>query len=313
VLGVLALVGYGLYFLPRQVELVTLLGVFTVVAYRTMPSFNRITLALLSIRSHTYTFDIVETPKTVEVEDDLPKVSPLSFDHEISFERVSFRYPQGSQPTLLNLNFSVPKGKCVGIVGRSGTGKTTLLSLLLGFLRPTEGRIAVDGTELTPSNLRAWYRLIGYVQQEVYVVDDSLRANIAFGVPEGEVDDERLKSSLKRASLNELVETLPKGLDTKLSERGTSLSVGQKQRVGIARALYAGAEVLIFDEATSSLDRQTEDEITEAIKALLADELTILIVAHRLSTLRHCDFILELDAGSIKGVRSYNEVVTQGG
>ncbi|HLG19886.1 MAG TPA: ABC transporter ATP-binding protein, partial [Bdellovibrionota bacterium] len=266
---------------------------------------------LLSIKGHQYTLDVLEDAREAPAASGEPTSQPLPFDREINFDAVSYRYPDGSGETLNQISLTIQKGECVGIVGPSGSGKTTILNLLLGFLRPTSGRILIDRTELTPDRHGAWYRLIGYVQQEVFLLEGTLRENIVFGVPSDQVDIGRLNDVIRLASLEEFIGSLPQSVDTPVGERGATLSVGQKQRIGIARALYSGAQILIFDEATSALDPGTEAEITESIRQLSLEGYTVIIVAHRVTTLRHTQRIIELKKGALSHETTYGAISRQ--
>ncbi len=296
ILGVLLIVLYGLHFLERK-ELLLLLGIFTLAIYKILPSINKIMLAMMSIKGHEYVLDIVEKAQEVPEKEDEPK-EPISFNKLIEVKNLSYTYPNTKEKVLNNINFEVNKGQSVGFIGRSGSGKTTLANLLLGFLELKEGEILIDGKRLTSQTLYHWRDIIGYVQQEVFLVDGTLAENIAFG--HQDIDFQQVKKVAERASLSELIEELPNGLNTRVGERGSQISGGQRQRVGIARALYSGAKILFFDEATSALDNETEMEITEAINHLADDDLTMFIIAHRHSTLKYCDFIIELKDGKME-------------
>jgi ATP-binding cassette subfamily C protein len=206
-----------------------------------------------------------------------------------------------------NVSLTIPKGNAVAFVGPSGAGKTTMVDLLLGLLEPEQGSISVDGIDIQ-GNLSAWQRNIGYIPQSIYLADETLRNNIAFGLPEKEIDDEKVMEAVRLAQLDEMVSRLPDGLDTYLGEAGTRISGGQRQRVGIARALYHSPEVLVMDEATSALDNITEKHITEAIEALKG-ERTIVMIAHRLTTVKNCDTLYFMKEGKIIQMGSYDELV----
>lgn len=296
ILGILIIIGYGVAFLPSRGDLLILLGVFALAAYRILPSVNRMMMALMNIKSYQFTIGVVEKTKELDLDENTEK--DLKFNNCIEIKNLSYHYPSKKEDVLKEINISVKKGESIGFIGRSGSGKTTLANILLGFLKPTKGEILIDGVKLDEENLVAWRHLVGYVQQEVFLVDGTLAENIALGY--GDIDRTQVEAVIERASLKELVRDLPNGMDTMVGERGTRLSGGQRQRVGIARALYSGAKILFFDEATSALDTETETEITEAINSLAGDELTMFIIAHRLSTLKYCDRIIELNKGRMK-------------
>src|SRR6185503_9486015 len=225
----------------------------------------------------------------------------------VALERVSYGYEGEPEPVLTDVDLTIARGESIGIVGPSGAGKITLVDLLLGLLTPTKGRITVDGRDIAGA-LRSWQRHLGYVAQEPFVLDDTIRRNVAFGVADGEVDDRRVATALRLAQLGDFVRGLPGGLDTMLGERGTRLSGGQRQRVAIARALYHEPEVLVFDEATSALDTPTERELIAALEALHGVK-TLVVIAHRLTTVRHCDRIAVLRDGRLAAVGSYEELL----
>ena len=309
VLGIICLMLFGLFAMENKGQLTTLLGLFAIAAYRILPSVNRIMASILSIKEHQYTVDIITEIKPGNNYDDYEDkdLKPLSFENNISIENLSYSYSDNEQ-IVNDISFEIKKGETLGIIGRSGSGKTTLINILLRFLKEKKGAIRVDGVVLDTSNIREWRHLIGYVQQNVYIIDGTLAENIAFGIEKKDIDEGKLNNAIDAASLTELVRRLPEGMHTSIGERGAQISGGQRQRVGIARALYSNAKILFFDEATSALDTETETEITESIKKLSEQHLTMLIIAHRYSTLRYCDKIIELERGVIKGVYSYNEL-----
>lgn len=296
ILGIIMIIGYGIVYLPSRKDLLVLLAVFALAAYKILPSINRMMVAVMNIRSYQFTLNVIESVKELKEETEIFDL--LEFNREIKIKDLSYRYPGKTHDVLHGINFTVQKGQSIGFVGRSGSGKTTLINILLGFLNATKGQVLVDGVELNKSNVLSWRHLVGYVQQEVFLIDGTLAENIALGY--GEIDRNRVADVAKRASLIDLIDELPQGIDSRVGERGARLSGGQKQRVGIARALYSGAQILFFDEATSSLDSETENEITEAINHLSGDNLTMFIIAHRVSTLRYCDRIFELKKGFIQ-------------
>lgn len=309
-LGVIIMVLYGLYLLQSQEELLVILSLFALAAYRTMPSFSRIMNAILSIKGNLFTLDILEEADQAPPNYD-KYIHEMPFEESIAVEKLSFQYPGKDQRVLDDVSFEIKKGDKVGVIGKSGSGKTTLINLFLQFFEPSEGKIRVDGKELNASTQRAWRRHLGYVKQDIYLLDSTLKANIAFGIRDEDVDEKKLWEVIEKASLSEFVQELPEGIQTIVGERGAQLSGGQRQRIGIARALYSGAEVLLLDEATSALDTKTENEITESIYQLSDESLTLIVIAHRITTLKYCNKIIELDAGKVKGIRSYDEVFAE--
>lgn len=283
---------YGLYFLPNKESLLALLGVFAISAYRVMPSINRIMIAMNGLIENQYTFDVINQLDSTNV---MPMhEESILFEKEIKIENISFNYPGTKKVVLNKFNLNIKKGEILGIMGKSGSGKTTLMNILLGFLNPTSGRIRIDDQELNESTLNSWQRKIGYVQQEVFLLDTTLAENIAFGLKKKEINYNKLQYVIELSSLSELVESLPSEVDTIVGERGSELSGGQRQRIGIARALYFDSEILFFDEATSALDTQTEKDINESINNLSHQGLTMIIIAHRESSLINADRVIKL-------------------
>lgn len=235
----------------------------------------------------------------------------LPLDHALALEGIRYSYPGAAGASLEGIDLTIPARTSCGFVGSTGAGKTTLVDIVLGLLPPQAGRITVDGTAVDGTNLRAWQRSIGYVQQSVHLVDDTIAANIAYGVPPGEIDMDQVARAARMAKLDAFADTLPDGYMTKIGERGTRLSGGQRQRIGIARALYRDPEVIVFDEATSALDTVTERAVMDAIGAL-SGRKTVLIVTHRLSTVAACDQIVVLGGGRVEATGSY-EALSRGG
>ena len=221
----------------------------------------------------------------------------MAFAESVELRNLSFRFEDSEQLTIDNLSLTIRKGEKVGINGASGAGKTTLLNLMLGLYSPTSGEILVDGVALRGELVRQWQNSIGYVSQSIFLADDTLLANIAFGCDEDNIDMARIERAVEAASLTEFVASLPKGINSRIGECGALLSGGQRQRIGIARALYKQADILFFDEATSSLDSATEQSINRSIERLSADnkELTIVVVAHRESSLAYCDRVITIE------------------
>ena len=285
-------------------EIVPLLGVLALAAFRLMPSANRIVNLSNGIKFQLPLFDelyreliAIKSRKyhhrKLKIADVPP---PLSFTKEIHVEHLGFSYPAGEE-VLTDVNFSVPKGSFVGIVGASGAGKTTFVDILLGLFLPTHGKITVDGVDIR-RELRAWQANIAYVPQSIYLIDATIRENVALGEAPDEIDDARVHKALAMAELDAFVNAQPRGIETMVGERGVKLSGGQRQRIGIARALYQRPAVLVLDEATSALDNETERGITDTILKLKG-RITILSIAHRASTLAECDFKVRFEDGVI--------------
>lgn len=284
-------------------DMVASLGLFATAAFRLIPSVNRIAMAAQNFRFNECGLDALQRDL------DLPNAHPsatrtLVFGQAIALEGVSFRFSNTSTPALQGVTISIPHGKAIGIVGGSGAGKSTAVDVLLGLLEPSEGRVTVDGIDIR-DNLRGWQDLVGYVPQSIYLCDESLRDNIAFGVPPEEIDKQSLERAIRAARLEDFVASLPDGLSTVVGERGVRLSGGQRQRIGIARALYHDPQVLVLDEATSSLDTTTESEVMEAVNALHGVK-TLVIIAHRLSTVEQCDVVYRLEQGRVVSAGAYS-------
>ncbi len=236
----------------------------------------------------------------------------LPLERSLALEDIRYSYPGAEGPSLRGIDLTIPARTSCGFVGSTGAGKTTLVDIVLGLLTPRSGRVVVDGTAVDGGNLRAWQRSIGYVQQSVHLVDDTIAANIAYGIPPDEIDMDQVVRAARLASLDDFAAALPEGYLTTVGDRGTRLSGGQRQRIGIARALYRDPEVIVFDEATSALDTVTERAVMDAIGALSGHK-TVLIVTHRLSTVAACDQIVVLDGGRIEARGSYEELAAGGG
>ena len=235
-------------------------------------------------------------------------IEPIFFREGIRFRNVDFRYTSDGPWILENFDLTIPRGSRLGIVGTTGSGKSTSLDLLMGLLTPEHGEILVDDIRLTLQNLVAWQRLIAHVPQHIYLADSSIAENIAFGIPRESIDFVRVRSAARQAHIAELIENSSAGFDTRVGERGIRLSGGQRQRIGIARALYKDAKVLVFDEATSALDSVTEAAVMEAITELNRD-MTIILVAHRITTVKQCDTIIELDRGRIVASGTFDDLL----
>lgn len=303
VCGLLLLIITKLLLGNQPTEIVPLLGVLALAAFRLMPSANRIVNLSNSIRFQMPFFNelyedllIIKNKRGQKTKNCLQKQQArMDFENTISVEELSFAYPEIEKQVLNNINFSIPKGKFVGIVGPSGAGKTTFVDILLGLLPPGKGKISVDGKNIY-DDIRAWQANLAYVPQSIYLIDGTIRENIAMGIEEEEIDDALINKVLQMAELYDFVQELPAGIDTTVGERGVKLSGGQRQRIGIARALYYQPQVLVLDEATSALDNETEKSITDTILKLKG-QITIIAVAHRLTTLAQCDFKVKFENG----------------
>ncbi len=281
--------------------LIPTIGIFMAAAFRMIPCFYRIMSATQHIRYARPVVDVLynEFQKVNAAAAENAKMfNIIRLEKNIEIKDLSFHYSQSSNLVIKNINMNIERGKSIGFIGQSGSGKTTFINLLIGLLEPQKGRIEVDGNNIN-TGIRSWQKQIGYIPQTIYLTDDTLRHNIAFGIEENEIDDAAIAHAVKSAQLEEFINELPEGLNTSVGERGVRISGGQRQRIGIARALYNYPSVLVMDEATSALDSQTENEIMKSIDILKSEKITILIIAHRLSTLTNCDYIYKFEKGSI--------------
>lgn len=289
------------------------LTLFALAAMRIMPSINRIVPAVNQIRFWLPSIETVHADLNIgnnelqAPEENKPPGQEKLLTSEIRTEALGFSYAGADRPALSNLTLRIPRGASVGFMGASGAGKSTLIDLLLGLIEPTEGRIFIDDRAL-PEVCSAWQRHVGYVPQFIYLLDDSVRRNVALGIPDDRIDDDRVWASLKQARLDVVVQRLPQGLANPIGERGVRLSGGERQRLGIARALYRNPEVIVFDEATSALDNQTEREIADTVRSLAQDR-TILIVAHRTTTVKDCDVVYFLRNGELLAQGPFDELL----
>lgn len=288
-------------------QIVPILGVLALAAFRLMPSANRIVNLSNTIRFSMPLFDEVYN-EYIDIKNNklrknlinsITETNKINFDNEIKINNLCFNYSK-NKTVLNNISFIIPKGKFVGIIGPSGVGKTTFVDILLGLLEPTNGNITVDGINIF-SNIRGWQAKLAYVPQSIYLIDGTIKENIALGVPEKEIDNELIDKVLYMAELYDFVYSQPDNINTNVGERGVKLSGGQRQRIGIARALYQQPEVLILDEATSALDNETEKSITDTILKLKG-KITIIAIAHRTSTLEQCDYKVKFENGTCRVV-----------
>lgn len=286
------------------------LGALALGAQRLLPALQQIYSAWASIvgsrASLAGTIELLDQPLPADVLQ--PTSAPLRFQKDIRFNAVRFRYTNDGPWVLDGLNLVISKGARVGFVGSTGSGKSTTLDLLMGLLMPTQGVLLVDGHPIRGKRIRAWQRTIAHVPQNIFLADTTLAENIAFGVPRGDIDMDRVRQVARQAQIAEFIESRPEGYNAYVGERGIRLSGGQRQRIGIARALYKQATVLVFDEATSALDNATEQSVMDAITALNRD-LTVLLIAHRLTTVRRCDSIVELEGGRVVAQGTYDQLL----
>ncbi|MDD1419946.1 ABC transporter ATP-binding protein/permease [Dolichospermum sp. ST_sed1] len=319
------LIGFTFLFITlnqnKTQNLTGVLGIFALASVRLLPAVGNLISGINVIRGNSYSldrlfFDLKELEKENLITDSAlhdhnlllnQNQQKFQFLDQVILDQLTFQYPNTTKNVLEEISLSIRKGESIGLIGKSGAGKTTLVDVLLGLFTPQFGDIKVDGVSVY-SNLRAWQNMLGYVPQSIFLIDDTLERNIAFGVADHLIDQNRLKKAIEMAQLSEVVEQLSDGVKTIVGERGVLLSGGQRQRVGIARVLYHEREILVFDEATAALDTETEHLITQATK-VLAGTKTIIIIAHRLSTIEHCDCIYQLEQGRILKSGSYQEVI----
>ncbi len=300
--GLLTAVLVKMFFGQKELsEFVPQLAIFAVAAFRLLPSVGRINEHLSAVIFATPSIDLIYHDLR-EIEDlsveEQEKNENWHFQERIEVKRVTYCYPEGDGNVIENACFEIGKGDTVAFVGTSGAGKSTMVDILLGLLPPQQGKILVDGMNIY-KNLPTWQKEIGYIPQTIYLSDDTIRNNVAFGIEESEIDEQAVIAALKQAQLFEFVDTLPEGLDTCVGDRGIRLSGGQRQRIGIARALYHSPEILVLDEATSALDNDTEAAVMEAIDSLKGQK-TIVIIAHRLTTIKNADVIFEVKDGKVE-------------
>lgn len=302
-------------------QLQSVLGIYALASIRLLPAFTQAIGGINILRNNSFTIDQIyfdleelgkKQPRLSQVEQgaiNSKAVEKLDFQKSVRLEKVSYAYPNQEAKAIEQLSLTINKGESIAFIGKSGAGKTTLVDIILGLLIPQDGDIKLDGTSIYRNpDMRAWQNLVGYIPQSIFLADDTIRKNIAFGVCEEDIDLQRLYKAIDAAQLTDVVNNLPQGIETKVGERGVLLSGGQRQRVGIARALYHEREILILDEATAALDNETERLVTDAIDAL-SGEKTLITIAHRLTTVEKCDRVYCLEKGRIVKSGKYQDVV----
>lgn len=298
IVGIMAYLGVNILYNPNYMSLIPQLATFVAAAYKLLPAVNAIYAYINTIIYHRASIDLVyqdvQEASNLELKEfDASKSEKIEFKDKIELSKVTFHYEGTEKEVLSNVSIEIPKGKSVALIGPSGGGKTTTADLALGLIRPVKGAVLVDGMDIC-ENLAGWRNNIGYIPQSIYLTDGSIKSNVALGIPEEEIDTDRVWEVLREAQLAEFVEGLEQGLDTEVGERGVRMSGGQRQRLGIARALYRNPAVLVFDEATSALDNETEKEVMKAIDSLHGNK-TMIMIAHRLSTIENCDIIYKVE------------------
>ncbi len=293
---------FGISFLSGKsaLQILPTIALIITASFRVLPAFSGLIAYLQGIRYGIPSIEILENELILS--DRINKFSkkspePLKFNNQIVLQNIHFKYEEANTNAINGVSISINKGDFIGFIGKSGSGKSTLVDIILGLLVPNQGKILIDDIDIN-TNSFDWYQNIGYVPQVIYLTDDSIKNNIAFGISDENIDINALKRAIVYAQLDEFIRDLPNGYDTKVGERGVRLSGGQRQRIGIARALYHNPDLLILDEATSSLDSKTEESVMESVN-LLSNKKTIIVIAHRLSTVSKCDKLYEIDKGYI--------------
>lgn len=315
VIGMMLISAFMVWQGRSMAVIIPILTLFAMAIVRLMPAVQSLSSKYTSLKYNMASIDplfddLKELEKvTSAFRKDRKSKKRSKLKEKIEARNVYYKYPGSDEQALNGVSFIIPRGQAVAFVGASGAGKTTVVDLLLGLMEPRKGDILVDGKDIH-KNLSAWQRNIGYIPQSIYLADETLRKNIAFGVPENEIEDEKVMLAIKSAQLTDVVDRMPLGLDTMIGEDGTRLSGGQRQRVGIARALYHDPQVLVMDEATSALDNITEKEITKAIEALVG-ERTVIMIAHRLTTVQNCDLLYLMSEGEIVDAGDYDELLNR--
>jgi ATP-binding cassette, subfamily B, bacterial PglK len=332
---VVGFVSLSLILTERSDSLVAVLSIFAIASVRVIPSASQLISCMGVLRNAKPTLDRIymdlkelEQPESVRylkmsrnvnsattlkngsASFNPSQIRTQSFTDKIVVDKINYCYPQASTNSLTDTCLTIRKGESIAFIGKSGAGKTTLVDVFLGLLIPQSGDIQVDGLSIY-NDLRSWQNSIGYIPQSVFLMDDTIERNIAFGMPDSQIDRQKLDNAIKLAQLSELVAQLPEGIHTCVGENGVRLSGGQRQRIGIARALYHDREILVLDEATSALDNETESLISEALRQLGSTKTTI-VIAHRLTTIKHCDRVYEMSNGQIVRCGSYQEIVMDG-
>ncbi len=314
--GIISIILYYLLNGQDLNNLLPLLTLFVITGLKVLPALQQIFANLSNIKTNMDALNIIEADLIKSFQSQILEnplrteltTNPLSPQQEITLQNISFSYPGKSTPVFKDFSLQIKAKSSIAIIGKSGSGKTTLADILLGLLKIDSGKILVDSRTIDFNNLRQWQSQIGYVSQNVYLSDTSVLENIALGTPKNEIDMNKVKRAAQMAELDSLIESLDKKYEAPVGERGVQLSGGQKQRIGIARALYYGASVLLLDEATSALDGTTESNINQSIQSLMG-KMTVIIIAHRLSTVQNCDRLVLLENGKIKADGSYNELL----
>jgi len=312
-LGMVLIAGLAFYLFKQTdgaLKAIPVLGVLALGAQKMLPIMQQSYQAWSSIQGSYASLEdtllLIEQPLPFDFYN--KELIQINFNRNIKFDKVNFRYKTGSQNVLQRLTLSIFKGERVGIVGATGSGKSTVIDILMGLLEPSSGTLKVDGKAITKKNVRSWQRRIAHVPQAIFLSDTTIAENIAFGVDREDINFDRVRDAAHKAQLQDVIDKLPNQYNTLVGERGVRLSGGQRQRIGIARALYKNADILVFDEATSALDNKTEESVMKSIESL-GKEITVIMIAHRITTLKKCTKIIELADGKIVNVGSYRDII----
>jgi len=295
-------------------SIIPLLSIYALAGFKLLPALQQIYMSLAIIKGDLSAFknikdDLIESAESTNKKpSNTLEISSFKLSKNIVFENLNYSYPSSAIKALDDISLSISAQNIIGLVGSSGSGKSTAVDILLGLITPSSGRVLIDGVELSMENMRDWQNNIGFVAQTIFLADLSIRENIAFGIEPSDIDDDRIQEVIKMANLDDYLFTLPEGTSTQVGERGVQLSGGQRQRIGIARALYNNPSVLVFDEATSSLDGISEKVIMDAIHSLSGTK-TIILVAHRLATVKKCDSLFLLEKGRIIDHGTYDDLL----
>ncbi len=309
------MMGVLLYLMAKNqniAEVLPIIALYAFAGYRLMPALQQVYVSIVALKFTKRALDGLHTDLC-----SMSLVNPpsqpeelMALNSEIKLEDISFSYETNGPPVLQNISLKIPAQSTIGFIGSTGSGKSTLIDVVMGLLKPSDGELIIDGKKISNKNVASWRDQIGYVPQSIYLVDDSIAANIAFGIPGHEIDYQAVVQSAKIANLDEVVKGFPGGYETIVGDRGIRLSGGQRQRIGIARALYRRPKILVLDEATSALDNKTESEVLDSIRRQ-GEDITIIMVAHRLSTIRDCDQICVLNKGSIIAIGNHGDLLRE--
>ena len=298
---------FTLFSLSSSADLIQITALFLAATFRLMPSLVRVTGGYTTFQNQFSPVTSIVSDLNLKTNEKSDNPEKIQFDQHLQIKNLNFKHESAEKLTISNVNFQIKKGEIIGIVGTSGSGKTTLVDLVIGLLDAQSGNIVVDKKIIKKENQRQWQKKIGYVPQSIFLSDETIRGNIAYGVDSEDINHEKIEECIRMSNLKEFIRGLPLGLDTIIGERGVRISGGQRQRIGIARALYQDPELIIFDEATSALDPKNEGEIVKKILSLRGNK-TVVIIAHKFSLIKDCDKILVMDDGKLIKQGKYNEI-----